>query len=478
MGVHNYSVNDSLKSTTVSTNDGTGVQHGETISLTAPNTMDITFHAGKIDQKADNTLVSISQASGDAKFKRQKDYYTGEEDYWGPNHQVLDTAYVVMDVEIGEDATTVPEVEYVVRGKLCSSYNYDYSYAHSPSGSGESHSNFAVGDKVVLHRKDTDAVIDSSVLIIDKWNFTDPDGNVQYRFRFSSAPSLGYSDGYATIKEFYMKNSSNQTWTMATWDYSDSSHSSGTVPSTNSESVTVTNNGTSPITVTIPANLDWINDVIGELDFPSLYTIKVFDDTLPWGFSNIWMEQTNSTTLTQTGGNATSQGVTTGTKTVISGNTIKLASGASSTDDAYNDFDIELKKTSTAADGTTQVQTFTRTIVDYDGGTKIATVNTPWDSTFEPVANDTYTLKSKVQNGRTDDKRVSINPTIQLLDYLTGRYGKGLSLETDISLADFLLAARTCDDRGTQTLQGTDVGSSNVGQRLSLIHISEPTRPY
>ena len=463
-----HTVNDSLKSTTVSTNDGTGVQHGETISLTAPNTMDITFHAGKIDQKADNTLVSISQASGNAKFKRQKDYYTGEEDYWGPNHQVLDTAYVVMDVEIGEDATTVPEVEYVVRGKLCSSYNYDYSYAHSPSGSGESHSNFAVGDKVVLHRKDTDAIIDSSVLIIDKWNFTDPDGNVQYRFRFSSAPSLGYSDGYATIKEFYMKNSSNQTWTMATWDYSDSSHSSGTVPSTNSESVTVTNNGTSPITVTIPANLEWINDVIGELDFPSLYTIKVFDDTLPWGFSNIWMEQTNSTTLTQTGGNATSQGVTTGTKTVISGNTIKLASGASSTDDAYNDFDIELKKTSTAADGTTQVQTFTRTIVDYDGGTKIATVNTPWDSTFEPVANDTYTLKSKVQNGRTDDKRVSINPTIQLLDYLTGRYGKGLSLETDISLADFLLAARTCDDRGTQTLQGTDVGSSNVGQRYVL----------
>ena len=74
----------------------------------------------------------------------------------------------------------------------------------------------------------------------------------------------------------------------------------------------------------------------------------------------------------------------------------------------------------------------------------------------------------KLKTGRTDDKRVSINPTIQLLDYLTARYGKDLDLYTDISLADFLLAARTCDDRGTQTLQGTDIGASNVGKRYVL----------
>ncbi len=466
-----YENNNSLKSTTIATTDGTGVQHGETISLTAPNNMSLTFHAGKIDQKADNTLIGISQASSGSKFKRQADYYTGDEDYWGPNHRVLDTAYVVMDVEIGEDATTVPEVEYVVRGKLCSSFNYDYSYAHSPTakntGGTESQANFNVGDKVVLHRKDTDAVINSSVLIIDKWNFTDPDGNVQYRFRFSTAPSLGYSDGYATIKEFYMLNSAgNKSWTMATWDYTDGSHGSGTVPSANTQTVTVNNNGASPATLTVPSDWEIINELYGDPEFADYYSIAINSTAVPYGNVSIWWEKTNSTTLTQAGTGGSSQGLVAGSQEVISKDTIKLASGASTSDDAYNDFDIELTKTTTGEDGSSQTQSWTRTITDYDGGTKIATINTPWDDTFEPAANDTYTLKAKIKNGRTDDKRVSINPAIQLLDYLTARYGKELSLDTDISLADFLLAARTCDDRGTQTMQGAQAGS--VGDRYVL----------
>ena len=461
-----HSPNNTLKNSTVKTTNGTGVVHGQTMTLTAPNIMSLTFHAGKIDQRANDTLVSIANNSAGTQFKRQADYYTGDQMYWSPNHRVLDTAYVVMDVEIGDDATTVPEVEYVVRGKLCSSFNYDYSYAHSPSGSGESHSNFSVGDKVVLHRKDTDAVINSSVLIIDKWNFTDPDGNVQYRFRYSTAPTLGYSDGYATIKEFYMKNSSNQTWTMATWDYTDTSHSSGTVPSTNSSSVTVNDNGTSAVTMTIPAGLEWIADAGTIADLVDLYAVKYNVSTVAPGLIAYYWFLINSTTLQMAGGGASSVGAPTGTQEIISANTIKLASGASSTDDAYNDFDIELTKSTTADDGTTQVQTITRTITDYDGGTKIATVNTPWDAALEPVQNDTYQLLSKIKNGRTDDKRVSINPAIQLLDYLTARYGKQLSLTTDISLADFLLAARTCDDRGTQTMQGAHAGS--VGDRYVL----------
>ena len=469
-----YTPNDSLKDGTLKTANGKGVVHGETMTLSAPNNMSLTFHAGKIDQRADNTLVSIAEASGNARFKRQIDYYTGNESYWGVNHKVLDTAYVVMDVEIGEDATTVPEVEYVVRGKLCSSFNYDFSYAHSPSpkntGGTESQANFNVGDKVVLHRKDTDAVINSSVLIIDKWNFTDPDGNVQYRFRFSTAPSLGYSDGYATIKEFYMLNSAgSKSWTMATWDYTDSSHSSGTVPERLEKEVTVNDNGNNAATVTIPSDTEFINLLDGIPDIgPEYFYAFIADDGNPYQkLSYIW-KQISTTLLQLAGGTASSVGITSGTQTIVSANTIKLASGASTGDDAYNDFDIELTKTSTGDDGTTQVQTFTRTITDYDGGTKIATINTPWEGGLEPNQNDTYRLLSKIKNGRTDDKRVSINPAIQLLDYLTQRYGKQLDLTTDISLADFLLAARTCDDRGTQTLQGTDVGSSNVGQRYVL----------
>ena len=461
-----HGVNNALKSVTESTTDGTGVTHEETISLSAPNTMSLTFHSGKIDQKADDLLVGIASASGNNRFKRQADYYTGDEDYWGPNHRVLDTAYMVMDVEIGEDATTVPEVEYIVRGKLCSSFNYDYSYAHV--GNSETVGNFKIGDKVVLHRSDTDAVINSSVQIIDKWSFADPDGNIQNRFRFSVAPALGYSDGYATIKQFYMKNSSNQTWTMGTWDWTDQSHSAGTVPEANTETVTVNDNGTSPVTITIPSNLDFINELVLDLEHTDYAQIKFFSSVFPYGFDPFWFLKTNSTTLTHAGGGGTSHGIQAGSQTIISANTIKLASGASSSDDVYNNHDIKLTKTSTAEDGSSQTQSWTRTIVDYDGGTKIATLNTSWDSTFEPAQNDTYELLSKIKTGRTDDKRVSINPTIQLLDYLTARYGKSLDLYTDISLADFLLAARTCDDRGTQTLQGTDIGSSNVGKRYVL----------
>ena len=64
-----HGVNNALKSTTLSTGDGTGVKHGETISLTAPNTMSLTFHSGKIDQLADNTLVGIASASSGSRFR-------------------------------------------------------------------------------------------------------------------------------------------------------------------------------------------------------------------------------------------------------------------------------------------------------------------------------------------------------------------------------------------------------------------------
>ena len=44
------------------------------------------------------------------------------------------------------------------------------------------------------------------------------------------------------------------------------------------------------------------------------------------------------------------------------------------------------------------------------------------------------------------DDRVSINPAIQLLDYLTSkRYGKGLDIERDLDLNSFREVARSCD---------------------------------
>ena len=423
--------------------------------------MRLTLHTGKKDQRANDTLVSIAQSP---KFKRQADYFTGDFEYWSPNHRLLDTAYVVMDCEIAEDATTVPEVEYVVRGKEIESYNYDYSYDHSGAGS-QAATNFKVGDVVDLKRTDTNATINGSVYIIDKWTFTDSQKNIRTRFRFSTAPNLAYSDGIPAITAFYMTDGTNR-WDMVTYNHV---LHSGTVPSTLSVEVTVAANGNNPMTVNTGTNPDFLTG--GYLDFSDLYNFKFADNILEYFDKNFTLDF-SGTTGTHTGG--TSNGVVAGTKTIVSADRIKLASGASGTDDAYNGMTIQVTKTlNNATTGTKEASTYTRFISDYKGSTKVATVSEPWISGEEPDPDDvvfedgavfTYKLLPSLKQ---DDKRVSINPAIQLLDYMTNKgYGKGLDKEVDLSMSDFLQAARTCDSRGTQTLCGSK--TATVGDRYVL----------
>lgn len=64
------------------------------------------------------------------------------------------------------------------------------------------------------------------------------------------------------------------------------------------------------------------------------------------------------------------------------------------------------------------------------------------------------------------DKRISNNPAIQLLDYLTDkRYGKGLDVDKDINLETFKAAARKCDERSdvTVVVAANSFSSNNVG---------------
>ena len=440
-----YTTNSSISGLNVSATDanGSGVIHEETITLSNPNVMQLTLHTGKRDQRADDTLVSIAQSPG---FKRQNDYFTGDFEYWSPNHRLLDTAYVVLDCEISDDATTVPEIEYVVRGKELSSYNYDYSYDHSGAG-GQAATNFNVGDVVDLKRTDTNAAINDDVYIIDKWTFVDSDKNVRQRFRFSTAPNLTYVNGVPAITAFYMTDGTNR-WDMVT--YNNIGHS-GTVPATLSIDVTVSAPAGNAMTVATGTNPDWL--VGGYFDFSGLYNFAFTDANEPYFDKTFGLDFT-STTGTHTGGN--SNGVTTGTKTIVSTDRVKLASNASGTNDAYNGSTIEITKTLVnATTGTKEAATYTRRIIDYLGSEKVATVQQPWNEGEAPDPDDvvisdgavfTYRILPSIQQ---DDKRVSINPTMQLLDYMTAKtYGKGLDINTDIALI------------------------------LSLIHISEPTRPY
>lgn len=203
--------------TTSSTSNGKGVIDGESISLTSPIDMTLDFFGGGPGQKASTQL---SQLALNNSFKVQRDYWTGVEtdEYWGPNHRLLDTAYVLAKFKIAEGEETIPGLEFIIRGKAIECYNYDYSYTHYDKNTSENPDNFALGSIVDLKRSDTNAVINNSVQIIDKWTFTRIDGSVETRFRFSSPPNLNYVNGVPGITKFYMHQGAN-FWTMTTFNF-------------------------------------------------------------------------------------------------------------------------------------------------------------------------------------------------------------------------------------------------------------------
>jgi len=220
-----------------------GILHGQTIALTSPQTIALDFFSGTSGQSAASQLVGIASSNS---FKVQNDYWTGTDsaEYWGPNHRLIDTAYIVGKFTIKEGETTIPDIEFIVRGKVLDCYNYDFSYTHDEKMSAESPNNFLLGDIVQLSTGQT-------VQIIDKWEFCLPNGQIDTRFRFSEAPDLDYVEGVPSIKRFTMTKSGN-TWTMITfnWDIH-----SGNVGAELSEPATVTPTGPG-VVVTFPTNPD------------------------------------------------------------------------------------------------------------------------------------------------------------------------------------------------------------------------------
>ena len=446
-----------------------GAIHEQVIKLTSPNNIVMDVHTGKSDQRANDALVNIAVNPG---FKRQQDYYTGSEEYWSPNHRLLDTAYVMMDCEIGQDATTVPEIEYVVRGKLIECFNYDFSY-YSPSSN---HNEYNVGDTVTLKKTSDNSTLNSNVVIIDKWEFKDENGTDRYRFRFSESPTLGYSDGVPTVTSFYMTKSGASNYTMLTYNHEEHT---GTVPSTLTQTVTSTTTTNVGGKLKVKKNFgggypSWINtgmyaDLKRHIFINKLNAGDV-DERYYDRVLTIERDGLNDIILD---GNATGYD-TTVTTTVTSADQIQLASSASSSNDAYNGLELELIKTATNTEGATEKRIIKRKILDYDGSTKIATVGEPWTNISDglgvqngfPESGDTYKI---LQDNAIRDRRVSINPAIQLLDYMTAKtYGKDLDINVDISLADFLSAARTCDSRGTQTVTLSSSASVTAGDRFVL----------
>ncbi len=96
--------------------DSDPAAHGSTLYIDTNDTTGVfTFYNGKSDQTADPGMVAKAAANG----------YTlqdGDVDYWTNDHKLLDTAYVVMEYTLNEDATSIPEIEFVVQGKKVEVY--------------------------------------------------------------------------------------------------------------------------------------------------------------------------------------------------------------------------------------------------------------------------------------------------------------------------------------------------------------------
>jgi len=438
-----FEVPGSFTDTGIGTNQaGSGITHEKGTRFTNPIDVRLQFHAGKPDQKADSILLSQSN-----NFKIAQDYYSGSEPYWGANHQLLDTAYVVGEYIIGEGETTIPSLDFVVRGKGIACFNYDFSFAKNPdySSSNAASSAFNIGQTVTA--KNIEGVLIGSVVIADIYNIINIDGVSETRFRFTSDASGGFH-------AFYIQDSgASNTIHFATTDYVGQS---GTVPETLSEQVSSVSNNSSgsgvDITLDNPSAAVLAGLAVSEA-FAILDSLQVdYDPEILAEF----IATQNGSTLEDVGSTTVNSSVLVG-QTVIPLQSVKLANAANSTDGYYIGREIEL--TRTLSDNDIRVQR--RTITAYSGANRIAAVDRPFE--HAPMQNDTYKIFTVNQ-----DIRVSTNPAMQLLDYLTSsRYGRGLDIDSDIDKESFFAAGRACDQRSNVTVLAKTAPTINSEYKLT-----------
>ena len=207
-----------LAAQTAAATNGAGLIHNRAHKFDVPIDTKLHLHTGKRGQSANVRLVEVANAGN---FKIQQDYYTNRQEYWGPNHRLLDTAYAVAEFTIGEGETTIPSIDFIVRGKLIEYYNYDYSYTIDSTQTSAAISNFEFGDTVALKNTSNNSTIKASITIADIYSQLDESGTSVTRVRFAENPNLG------TVKQFYMELSGNKYY-LQTYD---AVLQSGTVPS-------------------------------------------------------------------------------------------------------------------------------------------------------------------------------------------------------------------------------------------------------
>ena len=430
----------------------TGIPHEEGHNFNSPIDGRIIFHRGKPDQLANNMLVKKADAT---QFLLQNRHFEDDDkgNYWGPNHRLLDTAYVVANYTITEEDLEIPELDFIVRGRILPSYDYDFSYRKDPKQTSAAATAFQLGETVTLYKTSGGSL--GSVIIADFYTYIDEDGEEHQKWRFTSEPNLG------TTTAFYMQSGSDK-WYFNTYDHELLSSTITTDLRVGISSIA--NNASSGVDITLADEsghgvfISKVIDYVGEMA-PVAVSGAAIEATAKLHFSRYPVDSVNTTTRVLQGvSNVTAGWTTSNYDTVRIPRTI-IINGGNTTEDYYKGLFVSL--TRTKADGTKVVQK-RKIIKNKTVDSKVvAFIEADW----EIDASTDFTLEPKTFTGVSgrsadtfkilvkSDTRVSINPTLQLLDYITNkRYGKGLDIEKDIDLASFKTVARLCDTRSDITV--------------------------
>ena len=418
----------------------------------------LSFMRGTSDQPAMDKLVSLANQN---KFKRQSEFYGSNATslpYWSPNHRLLDTAYVLVEYEISEEMTELPEFEYTIKGKVYENYNYDNTFTPISSVAPSIYEGDNVTYEVSYNNGNSYETVKrsdgtTSFKILDRYERKTHTGGTEYRLRPDATPlyrsdgsTLIAPNGKPTYDDIRIKKGTT-TFNMKPWN-------AGVLTTETafpSQKVDANSVGASSnkLTVTVGSlgNLSGIDEVqvvsqtAGNELSGDLKNLKfgTFDTT------------TSGTTLTLTNTNFSSA-PSSGTSIALQPSRIFDLSSIS-----------EINAITSASDITGQFLEIIETgekreITAFGTTSKKVTIASPF--MFPPQSNNTFKI-----TGSGRDLRAGNNPAMQLLDYLTdGIYGKGLDLDDDIDLSSFISSAKLCDTRSDVTVTLTS-GTPTIGNR-------------
>lgn len=475
-----------------------GLADGQSIQFDRPTPVIFDFFAGKRNQRASDRLVGYSQ---NKKFKVQTDYYEGSQTYWSSYHRLLDTVYMVGQFEFSDASSTIPEYSAVVKGKFIKCYNYDDTFSLPFSATANA---LEFGDFVHFFENDgvtrigtLCSMLTSKVqyraskgFVVDSNARTGTQRRLRYKFdQRPSDSSLGTT--------FKVKNLATNQFISLT---------------AKSEELANEINTVAPLEATITEAL--YDFKIQSTEYARLYLKDVssnfeegfgsFEDPSITGGTQGYQDNIFVSVFNDTTGEEMLSSVSVDFIANLSNEPITPPAGTTKKliiseitrhkIDAINDAieagdNLKIVYMSALKFSTTPPSLLTGDSVFIKTGTTIEEVELAhplptisghqtgnWLRFSRPLFHRpiSTTKLQQIEARDSTDFRISINPAMQLLDYLTNkRYGKGLDVSTDIDLDSFKQAALDCDQKSEVTVISAGSGSLVEGESYSLYNNSK-----